>query len=192
MNDHHENTQSPHVSRHEYPDLSQYPDRVSQEENLPDTQQGSSSQPSPRPRDSLASNQTELEHSTQQGSQSQSQSQPKPQPPLFGDASRPSNHPSVNLQSLLLEEPNPEIILDHAYIEHLHGELTRQTSGCSVEQLEQINTQLMDYVWHMRGEWNRTAVAKGVTETFNEVLVDMQDMQAIASMSHENARRDNT
>ncbi|KAJ5088187.1 hypothetical protein N7456_011803 [Penicillium angulare] len=168
----HEHTQSPHVSRHEYPDLTPYPDRVSQEEYLPDTQQGGSSQPSPRPRDSL-------EHGAQTGSQSQS----KPQPPLFDGTSKAPNHAPSNLQSLLVDEPVPELEIDIAYVEYLHGQLTERTSGHSVEQLEQINTYLMDYVWHMRGEWNRTIVAKGVTEIFNEVLDDMQAVQEVGPTS---------
>ncbi|KAJ5728617.1 uncharacterized protein N7483_003125 [Penicillium malachiteum] len=140
-----ENLPSPHISRHDYPDLSQYPDRVSQEEHLPDTQQGGSSQPSPRARDSLE------------------QSQQKPQPPLF----------SANLGSLLVEEPAPQLALDLDYVSRLHGELTRQSSSCSIEQLEQINTALMEYIWQMRGEWDRTCVAQGVSKTFNEVLEDI-------------------
>ncbi|KAJ5641067.1 hypothetical protein N7528_000692 [Penicillium herquei] len=147
-----DNLPSPHVSRSEWPDLSQYPDRVSQEEHLPDTQQGGSSQPSPRPRDSL-----------DQNTQSGTQSQPKPQPPLF----------AANLTSLLVDEPVPELTLDLAYVDRLHGDLTQQTSNCSVEQLEQVNTHLMDFVWHARGEWDRTRVAQGVAETFNEVLDDI-------------------
>ncbi|KAJ6013996.1 Tat-binding [Penicillium herquei] len=130
-----ENLPSPHVSRHDYPDLSQYPDRVSQEEHLPDTQQGGSSQPSPRVHDSLETTQ-------------------KPQPPLF-------------------EAVTPVVTLDLACVGHLHGDLVDKTHGCSVEQLEEINTALMGYVWAKRGEWDRTCVAQGVTETFNEVLEDI-------------------
>ncbi|KAJ5577824.1 Tat-binding, partial [Penicillium hispanicum] len=170
--------QSPQASRHEFPDLTQYPDRVSQEEHLPDTQQGGSSQPSPRPRDSLASGQAE-ETSTLNGSQSQ----PKPQPPLFDGSAGTIGGASANLQALLNSEPPPELILDVAYVEHLHKKLTQQTSGCSVEQLEQITTCLMDCVWHKRNEWNRTSVAKSVTATFNAVLEDMQSMQEIGPIS---------
>jgi hypothetical protein len=173
-------TESPQVSRHEYPDLTPYPDRVSQEEHLPDTQQGGSSQPSPLPRDSQALTQPD-EHSGLNGSHSQSQ--PKPQPPLF-DASKPTANASANLQLLLNSEPTPELVIDHEYVMHLHTELTQQTSGCSVAQLEQVNARLMDYIWRMRGEWNRTNVAKGITETFNATLEDMQSMQEVGPISH--------
>ncbi|CAI7571901.1 unnamed protein product [Penicillium bialowiezense] len=170
------NTQSPHVSRIEYPDLTQYPDRVSQEDHLPDTQQ---SQPSPRPRDSLPSTADTQENSGLNGSQSQ----PKPQPPLF-DAPNTTNA-STNLQSIIEEEPHPPFSLDLTVVERLHEQLTLSTSGFSVEQLEQVNTNLMDYVWHMRGEWNRTLVADGLGKTYNEVLEDMQGMQMIGDISQE-------
>jgi hypothetical protein len=67
-------------------------------------------------------------------------------------------------------------------VEQLHQQLTQRTSGCSVEQLEQINTQLMDCLWRMRGEWDRTKVAVAVKDTFNGVLEDMQN-QEFSSMS---------
>ncbi|KAJ5675834.1 Tat-binding [Penicillium macrosclerotiorum] len=164
----HDQTQSLHVSRHDYPDLTQYPDRISQqEEHLPDTQQGGSSQPSPR----------------QDTAPNGSQSQAKPQPPLFDADKKSAIHTSANLQALLNDEPSPELVLDKEYLEHLHNQLAQQTSGCSVEQLEQINTCLMDCVWRMRSEWNRTIVAESITETFNAVLEDMLSIQEIGPIS---------
>lgn len=159
------NHQSP-GSRHDYPDLTQYPDRVSQEQHLPDTQPDGSSQPSPNA------------HSNS----SHSQSLLKPNPPLFGDALKPASN---SLQSLLNDdEPAPQMTIDLPYVEHLHKQLSLQTSGCSIEQLEQILTCLMDFVWRTRGEWDRTTVARGITETFNDVLEDMLSMQEIGPISH--------
>ena len=181
-----QHTQSPmpgHSLRHEYPDLTQYPDRLSQEEHLPDTQQGAGSQPSPHPRESLST----AEYPNSQASPPNgNQSQPKQQPPvpLFDAPSKQPPQVSTNLQSLLNNENlSPKLVVDNEYIEKLHEQLTHRTSGCSVEQLEQINTSLMDYVWRMRGEWNRTRVTKGIIDTFNEVLEDMQSMQDIGSIS---------
>jgi SpoVK/Ycf46/Vps4 family AAA+-type ATPase len=168
------NTQSPQVSRTDYPDLTQYPDRVSQEDQLPDTQP---SQTSPRLRDSLFSNADTQENSGLNGSQSQS----KPQPPLFDAPSVPNT--LTNLHSIVQEEPHEPFILDLDVVERLHEQLTLSTSGFSVEQLEQVNTSLMDYVWHMRGEWNRTVVADGLGKTYNAVLEDMQAMQEIGDIS---------
>ncbi|KAL2824521.1 hypothetical protein BDW59DRAFT_147457 [Aspergillus cavernicola] len=169
-------TQSPiviHGARHDYPDLTSYPDRVSQEEHLPDTQQGDSSQLSPRPRDYLPV------YADVAGA---SQSQPKSQPPvpLFDASSRQP----TGLQSLLNDEDeSPTLIIDVDYVRDLHKEMTQRTSGCSVEQLEQINTALMDYLWHSRGEWNRSKVAAGIQHTFNDVLEDMQAVQEIGPIS---------
>lgn len=181
LSNQHDHTQSPHVSRTEYPDLTQYPDRVSQEDHLPDTQQNDSSQPSPNPRDSLLSNADTQENSGLNGSQSQS----KPQPPLFDAPNMPAANASANLQSILSEEPHEPFVLDLEVVERLHTQLTLSTSGFSVEQLEQINTNLMDYVWHMRGEWNRTRVADGLGKTYNAVLEDMQAMQEIGPISQQ-------
>ena len=88
------------------------------------------------------------------------------------------------MQSLLNNEDlSPKITLDLEYVQKLHEQLTQRTSGCSVEQLEQINTNLMDYLWQTRGEWNRSKVAAGIQDTFNEVLEDMQAMQEIGPIS---------
>ncbi|KAL4902519.1 hypothetical protein BDW74DRAFT_157955 [Aspergillus multicolor] len=166
-------TQSPivtHGTRHDYPDLSLYPDRVSQEEHLPDTQQGDSSQPSPpQPHES-------------QDVRVEFQSQPKSQPPvpLFDAASR---QPTA-LQALLNDEDeSPKLIINHEYVQKLHKEMTQRTSGCSVEQLEQINTALMDVLWHTRSDWNRSKVAGGIQRAFNDVLEDMQTVQDIGPIS---------
>ncbi|KAL4913156.1 hypothetical protein BDW62DRAFT_169383 [Aspergillus aurantiobrunneus] len=163
-----------HGARHDYPDLTQYPDRVSQEEHLPDTQQGDSSQPSPpQPREFQPAR---VDVTTG------SQSQPKLQPPvpLFDATSRQP----TGLKSLLNNETElPNLIIDHEYVRNLHQEMTQRTSGCSVEQLEQINTALMDFLWHTRSDWNRSKVAAGIQNAFNDVLDDMQAVQEIGPIS---------
>ncbi|KAE8144270.1 hypothetical protein BDV25DRAFT_167233 [Aspergillus avenaceus] len=177
-------TQSPVVNpgvRHDFPDLTQYPDRAGQEEHLPDTQQGESSQLSPRPRESLPGNGDS--NPEQQANASQSQPKHQPPVPLFDDAAKSSTAPA-NLQSILNNEDlSPKLIVDHDYVQSLHQQLTQQSSGCTVEQLEQINTSLMDYLWRTRGEWNRSKVAAGIRDAFNEILEDMQAMQDIGPIS---------
>ncbi|EAW20078.1 chromatin segregase YTA7 [Aspergillus fischeri NRRL 181] len=174
-------TQSPmaaHGLRHDFPDLTQYPDRVSQEEHLPDTQQPESSQPSPHPRESLPG------HADFAAGESQSQPKHQPPVPLFEAPVKQSSHVPTALQSLLNNEDlSPKVSLEHELIDNLHNQLTQRTSGCSVEQLEQINSNLMDYIWRMRGEWNRNKVAAGIRDTFNVVLEDMQAMQEIGPIS---------
>jgi ATPase family AAA domain-containing protein 2 len=104
--------------------------------------------------------------------------------PLFDNASKPYGHSRSSIQNLLNKHvPDLKMDIDNSYLEKLHEQLSQQTSGCSVEQLEQINTSLMDCVWQMRGEWDRTKVAFEVTEAFNKVLEDMQQIQRFGSIS---------
>ena len=60
--------------------------------------------------------------------------------------------------------------------EFLHT-LVDQTSGCSVEQLEQINRELMDEIWRTRGEWNRMTVLSTLTSVFNDTIGDIELVQ---------------
>ncbi|EEA22244.1 AAA family ATPase, putative [Talaromyces marneffei ATCC 18224] len=160
----HLHTQSPVTGsgpRVDYPDLTSYPDRISQEEHLPDTQQ----------------DYPYSQNSHMNGSQSQRGLQ-RP-----GTAPKHSA-PAADIKSLLNnEEQPPRLIIDHGYIDKLRTELTLRTSGCTVEQLEQINTHLMDCLWKKRGEWDRTKVAVLLQEEFNEVFQDMQQNQEFMSMS---------
>jgi ATPase family AAA domain-containing protein 2 len=55
--------------------------------------------------------------------------------------------------------------------------LVDRTSGCSVEQLEQINRELMDEIWRTRGEWNRMAVLSALTSVFNDTIGDIELIQ---------------
>jgi hypothetical protein len=49
-----------------------------------------------------------------------------------------------------------------------------ETSGATIEQLEQINRDLMDEVWRTRGEWNRTKVVTALTGVFNDTIKDIE------------------
>lgn len=63
---------------------------------------------------------------------------------------------------------------------HVHGfldMLVNRTSGCSIEQLEQINRELMDEIWHTRGEWNRMTVLSRLTSVFNDTIGDIELVQ---------------
>ena len=166
-------TQSPMVG---YPDLTQYPDRISQEEHLPDTQQGEQIE-QVNEMDMLLTMITPAEFPNSQSSVANgSQLHQKHQPPVpLFDAppkSATANH-SDN------ESTQPEFILDPHILDDLHKNLTEKTSGFSVEQLEQVNTNLVDYIWLKRGEWDRNKVAAGVGEVFNEVLEDISSVQDV-------------
>ena len=68
--------------------------------------------------------------------------------------------------------------------------LTEQTSGYSVEQLEQVYSALMDQIWKTRGEWNRTRVIGEVKAVFVEVTEDIKACQDICDRSIEIGTQD--
>jgi len=99
--------------------------------------------------------------------------------------------PSGSLQALLNprdEAPNhPPLEFSVARVERLLQEVVNNTTGLSVEQLEQVNSVLMDVVWKTKGEWNRNVVADQVAGAFNEVMQDMQEYQDFGPSSWERA-----
>ena len=106
-----------------------------------------------------------------------SQSLSHPPVPAFDGGPTTHRQASGSIQALLNDDEeahHPPLMIDHTYIEHLHEDITSRTTGLSVEQLEQINSALMDLVWKTRGEWNRTGVALQVGGEFNEVFKDMK------------------
>ncbi|KAF2438893.1 AAA-domain-containing protein [Karstenula rhodostoma CBS 690.94] len=85
------------------------------------------------------------------------------------------------------EEPHPQLLLDELQLSALHDLLVAQSSGCSLEQLEQINATLMETVWENRREWNRNKVVHHVGEAFNNIITDIQEMQKLQRQSQEEA-----
>lgn len=73
------------------------------------------------------------------------------------------------------DNSNSALAIDHDFVTRLHDNVASRTTGCSVEQLEQVNSVLMDTVWRMRQEWNRSVVALKVGEAFNKILEDMEE-----------------
>ncbi|EGP87834.1 Bromodomain-containing AAA ATPase protein [Zymoseptoria tritici IPO323] len=61
----------------------------------------------------------------------------------------------------------------------LHAELVRRSSGLSLEQMEQINASLMDVIWKMRGEYNRSRVCHAVKDAFNTTVQDIELCQKV-------------
>ncbi|KZF25113.1 AAA-domain-containing protein [Xylona heveae TC161] len=152
-----------HVQRGDGPDFTALPDRTSGDSQLPDTQE-------------MAFSQTSIPSSQQSQPRSQQGSQP-PVPPF----NAPHRHAASGSISSILNQSDQrgQLILDDEYIRELHDQLTERTSGCSVEQLEQINTALMDCIWRERGEWNRTKVGREVSQVFEEVMRDILEMQEV-------------
>jgi hypothetical protein len=99
-------------------------------------------------------------------------------------APAPPHHSNLN-QILNDEEPKPQLILDDNLVTALHNKLVHSTSGCSLEQLEQINAALMDAIWKHRSDYNRNLVLKEVTEAFNVIIKDIETMQEILKSSQE-------
>ena len=109
------------------------------------------------------------------------QMSPPELPHLSGVQPASPRRPSGSLQALLNpseEAPNhPPLEFSVKRIERLLEEIVHNTTGLSVEQLEQVNSVLMDVVWKTKGEWNRNLVADKVATAFNEVMQDMEDYQ---------------
>ncbi|KEY70250.1 hypothetical protein S7711_04359 [Stachybotrys chartarum IBT 7711] len=68
-------------------------------------------------------------------------------------------------------------------VENFLTEVTDGTSGCTIEQLEQINRDLMDEIWRSRHEWNRMRVLSHVTRVFNDTIGDIESMQGMGPLS---------
>jgi hypothetical protein len=113
---------------------------------------------------------------------SQPYSQPYSQPPV-PHFNAPSKQAAPNSILSILNDPSPTLILDNNYIDNLHEEFADRTSGCSVEQLEQISAALMDEVWKTRDEWNRNLVGERAQKIFNDVIDDVEEMQVILPAS---------
>ena len=76
-------------------------------------------------------------------------------------------------------------MIDRSLFDQLLEALVIQTSGCSVEQLEQIYSALMDRIWKTRGNWNRIRVAEELKVVFEDVLEDIKHCQDIGQRSLE-------
>lgn len=106
-------------------------------------------------------------------------------PPSYAGATTTTTAATTDLP------PPQRIILDARVLSDLHTELTKRSSGLSVEQLEQVNAALMQAVWELRAEWNRNKCCQGVMSAFNEVVGDIEECQRVlkASQEEEEAQR---
>lgn len=94
----------------------------------------------------------------------------------------------------LLNEPHSEELRNssssasqpigiESFVENFLENMTEKTSGCTIEQLEQINRELMDEIWRCRNEWNRQKVLNNVTTVFNTTIDDIERMQGVDPLS---------
>lgn len=127
------------------------------------------------------------------GSQTTSSGNSHSQHPMAPPSDTPSRNTGSRtrfLESVLNDSPveplssqastQKEVITcDNYFLEDLLRNLTKGSSGCSVEQLEQINRELMEKIWEMRGEYNRNTVAVALGNVFNETIADIESAQMI-------------
>lgn len=133
---------------------------------------------------------TEVQYISSQPSNSHSDPSQASQHPNAMAAPAPPRHTS-NLGAILNdEEPKPQLILDEVQLTALHLNLVTSTSGCSLEQLEQVNASLMDAIWRHRSDYNRNVVLHKVQDAFNEIIADIQTMQEIMRSSQETPEPD--
>ncbi|KAH7170314.1 hypothetical protein EDB81DRAFT_775061 [Dactylonectria macrodidyma] len=71
----------------------------------------------------------------------------------------------------------------HGAVDTFLHEVTDVTGGCTIEQLEQINRELMDEIWRSRHEWNRMKVLGDITRVFNDTIGDIESMQGMGPLS---------
>ncbi|KAF9874126.1 AAA family [Colletotrichum karsti] len=76
-------------------------------------------------------------------------------------------------------------VINESQVENFLEELTEGTSGCTIEQLEQINRELMDEIWRTRHEWNRMKVLGDLTKVFNETISDIENIQGLFQQSQD-------
>jgi SpoVK/Ycf46/Vps4 family AAA+-type ATPase len=126
----------------------------------------------------------EVHYVSSQPSNSQP-SQPSQSSQLANAMPAPAPPHHSNLNQILNDEPKPQLILDDHLVEELHAKLVKKSSGCTLEQLEQVNAALMDAIWKHRAEYNRNIVLQKVTDAFNVIIADIQAMQEIRKPSQE-------
>lgn len=112
---------------------------------------------------------------SQPSQSSQHKNMPAPAPP---------RHTS-NINAVLNDAAEPQLLLDEVQLKALREHLVAKASGCSLEQLEQVNAALMDTIWKHRAEWNRNVVMHKVSEAFNEIISDIETMQQINKSSQD-------
>ncbi|KAI0166180.1 AAA-domain-containing protein [Xylariaceae sp. FL1272] len=95
---------------------------------------------------------------------------------LLNDPSpdEPSSQSRSNSQQVELDDGSADQFIDH---------LIRGSSGCTIEQLEQLNSVLMTKLYDTRGEHNRFKILNTVTRVFNETVEDIDQMQQIQPQS---------
>lgn len=137
---------------------------------------------------------------------------PDTQPPSVGSQATPPDQPmgpprpggrTAPIAALLNDPIEPEdhdmemsppqvLLVDHYLINNLHDDMVKNSSGLSLEQLEQVHAALMDVIWKMRGDWNRNKITQEVKNAFNETVKDIEECQVVLDPSQRNQLRETT
>ncbi|ETN37401.1 uncharacterized protein HMPREF1541_08392 [Cyphellophora europaea CBS 101466] len=104
-----------------------------------------------------------------------------PPVPLFDGATKKAEQsernrrPSTHLQDLLNPSPLPNFVRPPQHeLNRVVYKLSRDCMDLTVEQLEQVNSSLMEVIWQTRDEWNREKVLEEVEAAASEVRNDMR------------------
>ena len=167
------------------PDLSMFMSIAEPNSQLPDTVGNTQA--------SQYSNRPGSNPSNPSSSQSLSQGQPSSQPERSSQG--PSAIPTFpregarsSINALLNDAPapsrsqpslitHPPLKIDEPFNARFLATIVQQTKNCTVEQLEQVYSAMMNQIWATRSEWNRGKVAKEVNRIFSEEMEDMRDLQ---------------
>lgn len=73
--------------------------------------------------------------------------------------------------------PHPSLRKDPTRVERLLQDITRQTEGYTLEQLEQVYAACMDIIWRLRHEWDRTVVITETEKCVRRVMNEIEMMK---------------
>ncbi|CCC12246.1 unnamed protein product [Sordaria macrospora k-hell] len=76
-------------------------------------------------------------------------------------------------------ESSQQTILNDGKVCEFWSSLVDRTAGCTIEQMEQIHSQLMYMIWEHRHEWNRMRLLSMLVDNFNDTFADIQLVQGI-------------
>lgn len=83
-----------------------------------------------------------------------------------------------------------QVLVDEAGLEEFLDLIADRTSGCTIEQLEQLYRELMDDIWKTRHEWNRIKVLSGLKAVFNDTIADIEALQGLEQASQDKDEMD--
>ena len=102
---------------------------------------------------------------------------------LLNDAS--ADEETQSQRQSAVSSGSAQVELEDTSAAFLLEQLTKRTSGCTIEQLQQINRELMAEVWRTRHENNRMKVYTAVTRVFNEAISDIESTQQLMQASQD-------